>query len=84
VVSAILGATPNPALEETAMHPAIGYQLATAQIAAHRCQADRDQVGRAAKRARRSRQLHPSHPARRWNAAALTHRALIVLGTRNP
>jgi hypothetical protein len=57
------------------MHPAIGYQLATAQIAAYRCQAGRDQAARAAQRARRTRQPSPSHPARRRSARALTRRA---------
>jgi hypothetical protein len=60
------------------MHPATGYQLATAQIAAHRCQAQRDQAARTAQRARRARQPHPSHPAPWWSSRALTRHARLA------
>lgn len=65
------------------MHPTIGYHLANEQIAAHRRQANRDQAARATKRARRSGQPDPSHPAPRWNAGALTRHALTILGARS-
>jgi hypothetical protein len=60
------------------MHPAIGYQLATAQTAAYRCQAERDQAARAARRARRIPQPDPSHPAPWWSARTLTRHARLA------
>lgn len=60
------------------MHPATGYQLATAQITAHRSQAQRDQAVRAAKRARRARQPRPTHPIARWTASSLIRVARLA------
>jgi hypothetical protein len=65
------------------MNPAIGYQLATAQIADHHHRAQRDQAARAAIRARRAPQRGHRHPAPRRSAAALTRHALTMLGARS-
>jgi len=66
------------------MQPAIGYQRAIAQITAPPPPSPPRQAARAAKRSHHTRQPNPTHPASRWSAAALTRRALIVLGTHNP
>ena len=65
------------------MHPTIGYQIANAQIDAHRRQANRDRAARATKRTRRNAQPDRSHPAPRWNPGALTRHVLTILGAHS-
>ena len=66
----ILGTKPSYATEDTTMHPTIGYELAKAQMADLRHQAQREARARAARRARFT-------PAR-WNVTDAPPQALFA------
>jgi hypothetical protein len=53
------------------MHPTIGYHLAQARAADLHCQAERDTLARAARRARRAHTHRPGHPPTGHPAAAV-------------
>ena len=62
------------------MHPTIGYHLAQARAADLHCQAERDTLARAARRARRARTDQPGHPPTGYPAGV--RRLLTALGAR--